>query len=102
MGMNPEAIGTAQLLVYELTGRSPVRDARPPTQRDPEQAELVVDQGPFSHRDRLWREDPETQFGRGDALEVGCVDEKGEHPFGWQRQTHRRRENVERHLCIVI
>jgi hypothetical protein len=79
MGVNPEAIGTAQLLVYELTGRSPARDVCPPTQRDSEQAQLVVDQGPFSHRDRLWREDPETQFGRGDALEVGCVDEKGEH-----------------------
>jgi hypothetical protein len=33
VGVNPEVIGTAQLLVYEPEGRPPVRDARPPKQR---------------------------------------------------------------------
>src|SRR5918997_1114500 len=88
VGVPPEAIGTTQLLVYKPTGRSPVRDACPPTQRHTEQAKLVVDQGSFSYRSRSWREDPEAQFGWGDALEVTCVGEKGEHPFGrqWQAQ----------------
>src|SRR5215218_58777 len=67
----PKAIGTNQLLVYKLDGRPPARDARLPTQRDPKQAQPVVDYGPILHRDRLWSEDPEAQLRRGNALEVG-------------------------------
>ncbi len=39
----PEAIGTVQLLVYELDRWLPVRDTRLPAQRNPEQAKPIVD-----------------------------------------------------------
>src|SRR5215207_1521758 len=84
VGVNPEAIGALQLLVYEPDGRLPVRYARPPAQREPEQAEPIVDQGPFSHGNRSWRENSEVKFGRGDTLEVGRLGEEGEHLFTWQ------------------
>src|SRR5215211_8950905 len=80
VGMLPDAIWTVHLLVYEPDGRLPARDARLPAQRNPEQTEPVVDQGPFLHRDRLRREDPEVKFRRGDVLQVGRVGEEGEHP----------------------
>jgi hypothetical protein len=96
VGVNPEAIGTLHLLVYKSAGRLPVRDARSPTQRYPEQAKPIVDQGPFLHGNRLWREDSEAQLGRGDTLEVCCVGEEGEHSLGRQRQVYRGSENVER------
>src|ERR671932_621610 len=93
----PKAIGTYQLLVYKLDGRPPARDVRLPTQRDPKQAQPVVDYGPTSHRDRLRSEDAEAQLRRGNALEVGRIGEEGEHPFARQRQPHGRLENVKRH-----
>jgi hypothetical protein len=64
----PEAIWTAELLVYESEGWPPACDARPPEKRYAEQAKLVVDERPFSHRDRLRCEYPKAQFFRGDAL----------------------------------
>src|SRR5215216_1632728 len=95
--MPPDAIGTAQLLVHESDGRLPVCDTRLPAQRNPEQAEPVVDQGPLLYRDRLRREDSESEFPRGDALQVSRVGEKGKHLLAWQRHTHGCHENVERH-----
>jgi len=97
VGMLPDAIWTVHLLVYEPDGRLPAGDARLPAQRNPEQAEPVVDQDSFLHRDRLRREDPEVKFRRGDVLQVGRVGEEGEHPLARQRHIHGRRKNVECH-----
>jgi hypothetical protein len=68
MGVPPEAIGAAQLLVYELNRWVPACDTRLPAQRNPKQAKFVVNQGPFLHRDRLLREDSEAKFRWSDAL----------------------------------
>src|SRR3712207_3281334 len=95
VGVPPGATGAVQLLVYEPGGRLPARDTRPPAQRNPEQAEPVVDQGSLSHRDGQRREDPEAKFRRGDALQVDCVGEKGEYSLA--RQPHGCPENVKRH-----
>src|SRR5918997_876497 len=97
VGVLPDAIGPVQLLVHEPGRWLPTCDARLLAQRNPEQAEPVVDQDPFSHRDRLRREYPEAEFGWHDALQVGRVSEKGEHLLARQPHAHGRLENVERH-----
>src|SRR5918997_4436168 len=97
VGVPPDAIGPTQLLIYESDGRPPVRDTRPPAQRDPEQAKPVVDQDSFLHGDGLGCEDPEAEFRRGDKLQVGRVSEEVKDLFSWQRQAHSCLEDVEHH-----
>ena len=98
VGVPPEPVGTAHLLVHEPVGWLPVHDACLPAQRNTEKAQSVVDCGPFFHWDRLWCEDLEVQFRRCNALQVGSIREKGEHLFAWQRQLHGRLENMEGHI----
>ena len=59
VGVPLESVGIAHLLVHEPGRWLPIHDTRPPAQRNREQAEPVVDQGSFLHRDRVRREDPE-------------------------------------------
>src|SRR5918998_4097307 len=49
VGVLPETIGTAYLLVHEFGGWLPTRDSCPPAQRNPEEAEPVVDNCPLPH-----------------------------------------------------
>jgi len=98
VGVSPETIRATHLLVHEPVGWLPVHDACLPAQRNTEKAQSVVDCGPFFHWDRLWCEDLEVQFRRGNALQVGSIREKGEHLFAWQRQLHGRLENMEGHI----
>src|SRR3712207_1704684 len=79
VGVLPETIGAANLLVNESGGWLPTRDSCPPAQRNPEEAEPVVDNCPFPHWDRLRREYPEAELAWGDAFQVGRVGEEGEH-----------------------
>src|SRR5918994_2968817 len=73
VGMLPDTVGTALLLVHEPERRLPARDARPPAQRNSEQAEPVVDRGSFLQQDRLPGEYSKSEFGRGDELQVGGI-----------------------------
>ena len=97
VGVPPEPVGTTHLLVYESGRWHPFRDTRPPAQRDREQAEPVIDQGSFLHRDRLRREDPEAQFRRRDTLQIGRVSEEDEHRLARKRQAHGCLEDVRGH-----
>src|SRR5215211_2713879 len=59
VGVPPESVGSTHLLVHEPDRWLPIRDTRQPAQRNPEQAQPVVDEGPLLHRYRVRRDPPE-------------------------------------------
>jgi len=52
VSVNPKAVRTASLRVFETRGRLPSSDLCPPLDRQPVEAELIVGQLSCSHRDR--------------------------------------------------
>ena len=66
--------------------RLPRRDQRLPVERKAEQSQLIVDDGPFPDRQRLWGCDPKTQLGRSDPLEIVCVGEERKDLVGRARE----------------
>ena len=98
VGVPPESIGATHLLVHEPKGRIPVRNARPPAERNPEQPQRVVDRDPFSQRDRLRRKYTEAQFRGGNTLQVGRIGEEGEDGFARQWHAHGRLEDMRGHV----
>src|SRR6476661_117707 len=76
--VDPEAVGSPELLVDEAVGGLPDRDPGAPAQRDAANADAVVDQRPRAHLDRPRGEDLEAEKGRGHLLQVPGVGEEGE------------------------
>ena len=70
--VHPRAVGPAALLVDEALGRLPARDLGLPSQRDPVEAQAVVNPHAGPQHD-AGREDLEVQPGRRQRLEVSGV-----------------------------
>lgn len=77
VGVDPQPVGTADLLVHKTPRRIPLPDTGLPPKGDAEQTELVVDEGPLTHGNGKRGHDPKRKFRRGDPFQVGLIGEKG-------------------------
>jgi len=77
--VNPGAIGTAQLLIDEAIRRFPRGDFGAPAHGDAVNAQSVIDETAFLHRDRTFGDDAKPEPGWSERLEVFRVGEVREH-----------------------
>jgi hypothetical protein len=84
--VEPDGIRTLELFVGEGVRRLPVGDACAPAERDTAHLEIIIDQRALTHDDRQRGLDAETQFRRGNRLEVLGLGEEIEDLLDRQRQ----------------
>src|SRR5688572_27412946 len=94
MPMNPLGIRTAQLDVDELVRRIPLRNLRPPLERQAKKRKSIIDQRALPDGKWGWRQRRESELGRRDALEIGGIAEKVEYSFDRHAQSHAGSHNV--------
>ena len=82
MQVLPESGGAALLTVAKSARWVPVHDSTAPPERDPQEANRVVELAPFVHRDRKLGVDLEAQPGRCDRREIARIREKGKNVIG--------------------
>ena len=70
VGVYPQGVRPTQLHVDEATGRVPLGDPRMPAEGHAEETQLVVEQCAEPHVQGHPRQNPETELGRCDALEI--------------------------------
>ena len=79
VSVNPKAVRTASLRVFETRGRLPSSDLCPPLDRQPVEAELIVGQLSYSHRDRSGCHERKMKKRRRQSLKILSIREKCEH-----------------------
>ena len=79
VSVNPKAVRTASLRVFETRGRLPSSDLCPPLDRQPVEAELIVGQLSCSHRDRSGCHERKMKKRRRQSLKILSIREKCEH-----------------------
>jgi hypothetical protein len=96
VGVNPHCVRTLDLFVHEAVGRIPEGDPRSPREREPEEAEPIINPGSLANWDRLRGSELKVELRGRNAFEIRCVAEESENLTDPERQAHGRAETVSR------
>lgn len=102
VGVVPEPVGTAQLLVDESERRIPGGDFGPPAQWYSMHAQAVVDQGADTHGDRARGQDLEAQPGWRQPFEIPGVGEELENLGARAGEPGLGQMFEDAHLCLLL